>query len=226
MITEEQGVVDTTAALPMSQITAINGTEQRAMVILDAVDETSYEWPRMSPPGPETLTISTTISQSISAAPDRYKQSPSSTHASTKLPQGWERFDSSSTNSSCHQAKLLSPKTISQSISAAPDRYKQSPSSTHASTKLPQGWERFDSSSTNSSCHQAKLLSPKQTPTYGPDRPETVDQSDQRKRPCKNRTRTGCMTCRRRKTKCDEKRPECKFLQSIWSIVFTNKPSR
>jgi len=163
MITEEQGVVDTTAALPMSQFTAINGMEQRAMVILDAVDETSYEWPRMSPPGPETLTISTTISQSISAAPNRYKQSPSSTHASTKLPQGWERFDSSPTNSSCHQAKLLSPK---------------------------------------------------QTPTYGPDRPETLYQSDQRKRPCKNRTRTGCMTCRRRRTKCDEKRPECKFLQS------------
>ena len=151
MITEEQGVVDTTAALPMSQITAINGTEQRAMVILDAVDETSYEWPRMSPPEPETLTISTTISQSISGAPNWNKQSPSSTQL-------------------------------------------------YSSTK--------------------------QTPTYGPDGPEKIDQSDQRKRPCKNRTRTGCMTCRRRKTKCDEKRPECKFLQSIWSIVFTNKPSR
>jgi len=161
MITEEQGVVDTTAALPMSQFTAINRTEQRAMVILDAVDETSYEWPKMSPPEPETLNI---------------------------------------------------PNTMSQSISAAPNWYKQSSSSTHASTKSPQGWERFDLSSANSSCHQAKLLSPKQTPTYGPDGPGKFDQSYQRKRPFMHRSRTGCMTCRRRRKKCDEKRPECKSL--------------
>ncbi|KAH6704329.1 hypothetical protein BKA61DRAFT_560266, partial [Leptodontidium sp. MPI-SDFR-AT-0119] len=98
---------------------------------------------------------------------------------------------------------------------AAPNWNKQSPLSTHldSSTKSPQGWERFssierDSSSANSPGHQAKLLSPKQTPTYGPDGPGKFDQSNQRKRPFSHQTRTGCMTCRRRRKKCDEKRLE------------------
>jgi hypothetical protein len=40
-------------------------------------------------------------------------------------------------------------------------------------------------------------------------------QSDpkKRKRNFSNRTKTGCMTCRRRKKKCDENRPECKWRQ-------------
>ena len=33
-----------------------------------------------------------------------------------------------------------------------------------------------------------------------------------RKRVFSNRTKTGCMTCRRRKKKCDEQHPECKFI--------------
>jgi hypothetical protein len=32
-----------------------------------------------------------------------------------------------------------------------------------------------------------------------------------RKRNFSNRTKTGCMTCRKRKKKCDEQKPECKF---------------
>jgi hypothetical protein len=41
---------------------------------------------------------------------------------------------------------------------------------------------------------------------------EMSAQSDpkKRKRNFSNRTKTGCMTCRRRKKKCDESRPECK----------------
>ncbi|KAI9849267.1 MAG: Maltose acetyltransferase [Sclerophora amabilis] len=35
-----------------------------------------------------------------------------------------------------------------------------------------------------------------------------------RKRVFSNRTKTGCMTCRRRKKKCDEQKPECEILQS------------
>jgi hypothetical protein len=33
-----------------------------------------------------------------------------------------------------------------------------------------------------------------------------------RKRNFSNRTKTGCMTCRRRKKKCDEGRPQCQYL--------------
>ncbi|KAG9234389.1 hypothetical protein BJ875DRAFT_16005 [Amylocarpus encephaloides] len=46
---------------------------------------------------------------------------------------------------------------------------------------------------------------------YGNDRREMSAQSDpkKRKRNFSNRTKTGCMTCRRRKKKCDETKPEC-----------------
>jgi hypothetical protein len=48
--------------------------------------------------------------------------------------------------------------------------------------------------------------------TYSNDQREMSAQSDpkKRKRNFSNRTKTGCMTCRRRKKKCDETRPECK----------------
>lgn len=36
-----------------------------------------------------------------------------------------------------------------------------------------------------------------------------------RKRNFSNRTKTGCMTCRKRKKKCDEARPECKLLMCL-----------
>ena len=41
-----------------------------------------------------------------------------------------------------------------------------------------------------------------------------------RKRVFSNRTKTGCMTCRRRKKKCDEGHPECKLLMTL--ILFGN----
>lgn len=57
----------------------------------------------------------------------------------------------------------------------------------------------------------------------GYDRREMSAQSDpkKRKRNFSNRTKTGCMTCRRRKKKCDETRPECKLsldpLSRLWN---------
>jgi hypothetical protein len=49
---------------------------------------------------------------------------------------------------------------------------------------------------------------------YTPEhRRDGVIQSDpkKRKRNFSNRTKTGCLTCRKRKKKCDEQKPECKF---------------
>lgn len=49
-------------------------------------------------------------------------------------------------------------------------------------------------------------------------RRDGVIQSDakKRKRNFSNRTKTGCMTCRRRKKKCDEAKPECEsYLSSL-----------
>ncbi|EJP62816.1 Nodulation protein L [Beauveria bassiana] len=50
-----------------------------------------------------------------------------------------------------------------------------------------------------------------QTPTYSEPRSGGVVQHDpkKRKRNFSNRTKTGCLTCRRRKKKCDEAKPEC-----------------
>ena len=49
--------------------------------------------------------------------------------------------------------------------------------------------------------------------TYGGSREAGTADIDRkrRKRIFSNRTKTGCMTCRRRKKKCDETHPECKF---------------
>lgn len=48
---------------------------------------------------------------------------------------------------------------------------------------------------------------------YTPERRSGGPQSDpkKRKRNFSNRTKTGCLTCRRRKKKCDEAKPECKL---------------
>ncbi len=51
---------------------------------------------------------------------------------------------------------------------------------------------------------------------YTPEqRRDGIIQSDpkKRKRNFSNRTKTGCLTCRKRKKKCDEAKPECKPLQ-------------
>jgi hypothetical protein len=47
---------------------------------------------------------------------------------------------------------------------------------------------------------------------YSQERPQpAVQVGPKRKRVFSNRTKTGCMTCRRRKKKCDEQHPSCKF---------------
>jgi hypothetical protein len=55
---------------------------------------------------------------------------------------------------------------------------------------------------------------------YAPERMPLQMNPDhkKRKRNFSNRTKTGCMTCRRRKKKCDETRPECKN-SSLGSVV-------
>ena len=56
---------------------------------------------------------------------------------------------------------------------------------------------------------------------YGSERREMSAQSDpkKRKRNFSNRTKTGCMTCRRRKKKCDETRPECVYFLLIPQVT-------
>lgn len=53
----------------------------------------------------------------------------------------------------------------------------------------------------------------------------TVQVGPKRKRVFSNRTKTGCLTCRRRKKKCDEQHPACKFSSSARSAPVCQKAS-
>ncbi|KAJ5281952.1 maltose acetyltransferase [Penicillium angulare] len=56
----------------------------------------------------------------------------------------------------------------------------------------------------------APTSQPSSSPAYSSERPTTAVQvAPKRKRVFSNRTKTGCMTCRRRKKKCDEQHPSC-----------------
>lgn len=56
---------------------------------------------------------------------------------------------------------------------------------------------------------------------YGASRSSADLDRKRRKRVFSNRTKTGCMTCRRRKKKCDEQHPECKLSSRIIAHVET-----
>ena len=57
-----------------------------------------------------------------------------------------------------------------------------------------------------------KSMAPYEASFASEQKPEKGAQGDpkKRKRVFSNRTKTGCLTCRRRKKKCDEQKPECK----------------
>ena len=67
---------------------------------------------------------------------------------------------------------------------------------TNAQDALPKPWEFTTSASGEGSPAGNGLIGPK------------------RKRNFSNRTKTGCMTCRKRKKKCDETHPVCKLISS------------
>jgi Fungal Zn(2)-Cys(6) binuclear cluster domain len=66
---------------------------------------------------------------------------------------------------------------------------------------------------------------PQRSLDYGTDRTPSSIPVDhkRRKRVFSNRTKTGCLTCRRRKKKCDEQKPECSTTPCL-SHGFTNFP--
>lgn len=73
----------------------------------------------------------------------------------------------------------------------------------------PKGWGTV-SRPMESGVHSEQ---PSPLPAYSQDRSQAAVQvGPKRKRVFSNRTKTGCMTCRRRKKKCDEQHPACKLL--------------
>lgn len=60
---------------------------------------------------------------------------------------------------------------------------------------------------------------------YTQERPQAAVQvGPKRKRVFSNRTKTGCMTCRRRKKKCDEQHPACKLQDIFLLLVYIFMP--
>ncbi|KAI2739756.1 transcriptional regulator family: Fungal Specific TF [Penicillium roqueforti] len=93
----------------------------------------------------------------------------------------------------------------SQLITQAQRAQQMDASDAHLADALQRetGQER---SMTNRSTPGAQLPS---SPSYAPDRHGAMQVAPKRKRVFSNRTKTGCMTCRRRKKKCDEQHPAC-----------------
>ncbi|OKP01475.1 hypothetical protein PENSUB_7465 [Penicillium subrubescens] len=125
-------------------------------------------------------------------------------------------------------------------ISQAQRAQQIDPSDAHLADALQrdaQGQEHSRNGSTDRSVPPAPNVQPASSPTYVSERGAgAVQVAPKRKRVFSNRTKTGCMTCRRRKKKCDEQHPACNncirggFLcegytsRSTWQKPSTTKP--
>lgn len=86
-------------------------------------------------------------------------------------------------------------------------------SDAHVADVLQRGAHNTDQTNLNASQPAADVpfRGDESLSAYGPERPQRAAPSPHtRKRGFTNRTKTGCLTCRRRKKKCDEQRPVCK----------------
>lgn len=252
---------------PTSRFTAVNekeiGTGNGSGSRRGSDEKSNGGQPRITPPGQEKLTITTTPSQredwaargngdggSYSGAGAAYSNE--SSHKRKR--SGSVEQNSSSANSYHTHALPSSTKETPTTASTEPDmaredslRQAQSERDSH----YPDGYSRFlasadegreiwarqyPSQQLGSDDHLGEVLQRASQSMeshhhqeYDPDSPGDADRSanpysahgydrremsassdpKKRKRNFSNRTKTGCMTCRRRKKKCDETRPEC-----------------
>ena len=257
-----------------AQGSGVNGNPRRNS------DERSNGQPRISPPGQEKLTITTTTSQEWAPANgDRQSYQPPTSYSDVELSHKRKRSGSieqtSSSANSYHSHALPSstketPTTATtesdgpqvslrgQSQSENRDRYPPDVQYRHfagsvddnrgASSEL---WHsrQYSQQHLHSDEQLGEVLqrasqsmdqqrdydhtSPSNERSAGPysaypnDQRELSAQSDpkKRKRNFSNRTKTGCMTCRRRKKKCDETRPECKHYEMNCIITWAETDS-
>ena len=245
-----------------AQGTGVNGIPRRGS------EERSNGQPRISPPGQEKLTITTTTNQDWAPANgDRKSYQPPTSYSDVESSHKRRRSGSIEQNSSSansyHSHALPSstketPTTATtesdtpqesirgQSQPEMRDSYPQEALYRQFSTSEEAGrgapgdlWHsrQYSQQHINSDEQLGEVLrrasqnmdrhrdydhtSPGNDRSAGPysaysnDQREMSAQSDpkKRKRNFSNRTKTGCMTCRRRKKKCDETRPECRFLR-------------
>jgi hypothetical protein len=265
---------------PTSRFTAVNvnGKEQTPSTVPGngvngnsrrGSDERSNGQPRISPPGQEKLTITTTTNQEwvAPANGDRQSYQPQTSYSDLESSHKRKRSGSAEQNSSSansyHSHALPSstkqtPTTATtesdgpreeslrgQSQPEMRDSYAQEAQYRQFTASADDNRENVPSdlwhsrqysqqTQINSDEHLGEVLqrasqsidqqrdydhtspgnndrSAEPYSAYPNDRRELSAQSDpkKRKRNFSNRTKTGCMTCRRRKKKCDETRPEC-----------------
>jgi hypothetical protein len=240
----------------------VNGISRRGS------DERSNGQPRITPPGQEKLTITTTTNQEWAAPPngDRQPYQPplySDTESSHKRKRSGSIEQNSSSANSYHSHALPSstketPTTATtesdgpreeslrghsqpemrdsyapevhyrQYNTPSEDSHGHTPgdlwhsrqySQTHINSDEQLGEVLQRASQSMDQQREYDHMSPGNDRSAGPysaypnDQREMSAQSDpkKRKRNFSNRTKTGCMTCRRRKKKCDETRPECEL---------------
>ena len=273
--TEERSVA---AESPTSRFTAVNvnGKEPPASAAPPSgangnsrrgSDERSNGQPRISPPGQEKLTITTTTSQDWVAPASGQSYQPPTSYCDVESSHKRKRSESAEQNSSSansyHSHALpLSTKQTPTTATTESDgpreeniRGQSQPNMQESYTQDAQYRQFTASADDNREAVPGDLWQSRQYPqqthvnsdeqlgevlqrasqnmdqqrdydhispdnidrsaepysAYPNDRRELSAQSDpkKRKRNFSNRTKTGCMTCRRRKKKCDETRPEC-----------------
>lgn len=103
--------------------------------------------------------------------------------------------------SPAHESQLISQAQRAQQIDASDARL---------AIALQREGHVLESRAPSRPIQSAPSMPPVSTSTHASERPTTAVQvAPKRKRVFSNRTKTGCMTCRRRKKKCDEQHPVC-----------------
>lgn len=102
------------------------------------------------------------------------------------------------------------PEYESQLISQAQRAQQIDASDAHLADALQRETDSQDPRALNRPMQSAPSVQAPSFPAYNSERSATAVQvAPKRKRVFSNRTKTGCMTCRRRKKKCDELHPTC-----------------
>ncbi|KAL4861614.1 hypothetical protein BDV12DRAFT_61992 [Aspergillus spectabilis] len=167
-----------------------------------------------SPRSPTHPTESPTEHSPQPATSNGIMSSQSDAESKRTSPQAHGRSDEgedtrrSSTNASWHEydAQLINQAQRAQQIDASDAQLAEALQREAQGPDAPQ--KNWDSINRPVEGHipseQASV------PSFPQDRPQTAVQvAPKRKRVFSNRTKTGCMTCRRRKKKCDEQHPAC-----------------
>lgn len=109
--------------------------------------------------------------------------------------------------------------TVWQSSSERPSQYWHNDRNQGETITVAQNGDQDNGYETPPPGAAGQMTDGTETPPSRPGGP--VVQIAKRKRNFSNRTKTGCMTCRSRKKKCDEGRPTCKCLRHKKTCLLT-----